>query len=64
MKNKRVFLTGATGFVGAHITKHLIELGANVTVLIERCDSNSYFSLCGLDKKVNIYYGDISLRLL
>ena len=64
MKNKRVFLTGATGFVGAHITKHLIELGANVTVLIERCDSNSYFSLCGLDKKVNIYYGDISEGLL
>lgn len=60
MKNKRVFVTGATGFVGAHITKHLIELGANVTVLIERCDSSSYFSICGLDKKVNVYYGDIS----
>ena len=45
MKNKRVFITGATGFVGAHITKHLIELGANVTVLIERCDSTSYFSI-------------------
>lgn len=60
MKNKRIFITGATGFVGAHITKHLIEQGANVTVLIERCDSSSYFSICGLDKKVNIYYGDIS----
>ena len=60
MKNKCIFITGATGFVGAHITKHLVEQGANVTVLIERCDANSYFSLCGLDKKVNIYYGDIS----
>lgn len=60
MKNKRIFITGATGFVGAHITKHLIEQGANVTVLIKRCDSSSYFSICGLDKKVNIYYGDIS----
>ena len=50
MKNKRIFITGATGFVGAHITKHLIEQGANVTVLIERCDSSSYFSICGLDK--------------
>ena len=47
MKNKRVFVTGATGFVGAHITKHLVEQGAVVTVLIERCDSSSYFSLCG-----------------
>ena len=60
MKNKHVFITGATGFVGAHITKHLIELGANVTVLIERCDYTSYFSICGLDKKVNVYYGDVS----
>ncbi len=60
MKNKRVFVTGATGFVGAHITKHLIEQGAVVTVLLERCDSSSYFSTCGLDKKVNIYYGDIT----
>lgn len=60
MKNKRVFVTGATGFVGAHITKHLIELGANVTVLLERCDNTSFFSICGLDKKVNIYYGDVS----
>ena len=47
MKNKRVFLTGATGFVGAHMAKHLVELGANVTVLIERCDATSYFSICG-----------------
>lgn len=60
MKNKRVFITGATGFVGAHITKYLVEQGANVTVLIERCDSTSYFSICGLDRKVNIYYGDVS----
>ena len=64
MKNKRVFVTGATGFVGAHIVKHLIEQGANVTVLIERSDANSYFSICGLDKKVNVYYGDISNGML
>lgn len=64
MKNKRVFVTGATGFVGAHIARHLTELGADVTVLIERCDSSSYFSICGLDKKVNVYYGDISNGLL
>lgn len=51
VKGKRIFITGATGFVGAHITKHLVEQGANVTALIERCDNTSYFSICGLDKK-------------
>lgn len=59
LKGKRIFITGATGFVGSHIAKHLVEQGANVTALIERCDNNSYFSICGLEKKLNIYYGDI-----
>lgn len=32
-KNKNAFVTGATGFVGAHIARHLIDQGARVVCL-------------------------------
>lgn len=33
MKGKRVFITGADGFIGSHLVEKLIELGAEVTAL-------------------------------
>ena len=30
LKNKNVFITGITGFVGSHLAKHLLNEGANV----------------------------------
>lgn len=59
IKGKNIFVTGATGFVGSHITNYLVNNGANVTVLIERKDASSYFNLSGLENKVNVYYGNI-----
>ena len=47
-KNRNVFVTGATGFVGAHITKMLIEQGARVVCLQRdavRADSLDIFEL-------------------
>ena len=38
-KNKKVLLTGADGFVGSHLTEKLIDLGANVTIVV-RATSN------------------------
>ena len=34
-KSKKVFVTGADGFIGSHLTEKLIELGAKVTILVE-----------------------------
>ena len=33
-KNKKVLITGADGFVGSHLTEKLIDLGANVTIIV------------------------------
>ena len=33
-KNKKVLVTGADGFVGSHLTEKLINLGANVTIIV------------------------------
>jgi len=35
-KNKRVFITGISGFVGSHMAKHLIDTGARVYGLLRR----------------------------
>ncbi len=33
-KNKKVLLTGADGFVGSHLAEKLIDLGANLTIVV------------------------------
>jgi CDP-glucose 4,6-dehydratase len=35
-KNKNVFVTGSTGFVGSHLVHELLRLGANVTCLVRK----------------------------
>ena len=34
LEGKRVFVTGADGFIGSHLTERLVELGANVKALV------------------------------
>jgi len=35
MKNKNILVTGGAGFIGSHITKRLVDLGANVSVIVK-----------------------------
>jgi CDP-glucose 4,6-dehydratase len=35
-KNKNVFVTGSTGFVGSHLVQELLRLGATVTALVRK----------------------------
>lgn len=59
-KNKRVFITGHTGFKGAWLCKILIRAGAIVTgYSIDVPTSPSLFELSGIEKQINSIRGDI-----
>lgn len=50
MENKKVLITGASGFVGSYVTKALIDAGYNVSAI---CRSNSNFwRLEGVKNKI------------
>lgn len=59
-KNKRVLVTGHTGFKGSWLTKILISAGAEVSGYSISCPTEpSLFKLCGIETKMNSNYGDI-----
>ena len=61
----RAFITGMSGFVGAHLAKALVERGAGVTGLQHDIKKTSYLDLLDIKDKVNIVTGDITdLNLL
>ena len=63
LKNKRILITGADGFIGSHLTERLVDLGANVTALVEYNSFNSWGWLDSIDdntkKEIEIISGDI-----
>lgn len=63
LKNKRVLITGADGFIGSHLTEKLVKLGANVTALVEYNSFNSWGWIDDIDenikKDIEIVTGDI-----
>ena len=59
-KNKKVLVTGHTGFKGSWLTSWLVLLGANVTGLSIDIPSNpSHFQVIKLHKKINHKKADI-----
>lgn len=58
-KNKNVFVTGATGFLGSWLVKALVDSSANVVILVRDAVFNSNLFLSGYDKKVVQVYGDL-----
>jgi CDP-glucose 4,6-dehydratase len=50
-KNKKVLVTGHTGFKGGWLTLVLLNLGANVTGLSLKENQKSFFSMCKIKKK-------------
>ncbi|MGL4731443.1 MAG: NAD-dependent 4,6-dehydratase LegB [Clostridium sp.] len=63
LQGKKVVVTGSEGFIGSHLTERLVELGAEVTALVQYNSFNNWGWLDTFDKKIlnniNVVTGDI-----
>ena len=55
--DRPVFITGATGLLGSHMTQELLARGANPVCLVRDQVAHSHFVRLGLDKQVVIVRG-------
>lgn len=58
-KNRSVFVTGGTGFLGSWLVQELVQRHAEVTVLIRDWIPESNFILSGLKNKVHVVWGEL-----
>lgn len=59
MKNKKVLITGAAGFIGSHLTEELLNQCSQVSVLVKYNSRNDLGNIKHLKKHINIFNGDI-----
>lgn len=58
-QDKKVFITGGTGFIGTYLVNELVENGADVYCLVHELQKNCNFGKLGLDKKTTLIYGSV-----
>lgn len=59
-KNKKILITGHTGFKGGWLTQILLNWGANITgIALEPNTTPNLFTALGLKKKIKNYFTDI-----
>lgn len=56
-KERAILITGATGFIGSHLARRLLEEGAEVHVLLKK-DSNQ-FRIQDILGNLTVWYGDL-----
>lgn len=59
MSINRVFITGATGFIGSWLTKHLIESGIHVVALVSEWNPQSELIRSGMIHKIDVVVGSL-----
>lgn len=60
LDGRPVLVTGADGFVGSHLTDMLVDLGANVHVLVRATSSGMLHNIGHLQGKITIHRGDLT----
>lgn len=58
-KNKNVFVTGGTGFLGSYLVKELVDNGANVTILVRDVIPKSNLYNGNQYTKINVVNGSL-----
>jgi NAD dependent epimerase/dehydratase len=63
LKGKKVLITGSEGFIGSHLTERLVDIGADVTALVQYNSFNNWgwldtFSK-DIKKNINVVTGDV-----
>tara|TARA_A100001015_G_C14907329_1_gene678893 strand:- start:159 stop:1139 length:981 start_codon:yes stop_codon:yes gene_type:complete len=58
-KNKKVLVTGGAGFIGSHLTKNLVHLGAKVSVTVKYKSIIDSPRLLGVWDKINVIEADL-----
>jgi CDP-glucose 4,6-dehydratase len=58
-QDRRVFITGCTGLVGAWTTRALLERGAHVVGLVRDQVSGSELKRSGLDQQIDLVHGHV-----
>ena len=57
--NKKCLVTGGAGFGGSHLCEQLTQLGATVVMVDLQLSDLSYFSLAGLQHKIEYVQGEV-----
>ncbi|MBU3190614.1 NAD-dependent 4,6-dehydratase LegB [Clostridium bowmanii] len=52
LKGKKVLVTGSEGFIGSHLTERLVEIGADVTALVQYNSFNNWGWIDSFDKRI------------
>jgi dTDP-glucose 4,6-dehydratase len=58
-EDRPVFVTGADGFVGSHLTERLLDAGANVHVFVRATSSGELRNIRHLQDDLTIHRGDL-----
>ncbi len=59
LEERAVFVTGADGFVGSHLTERLVDAGADVHVFVRATSSGELNNINHLQSDVEVHRGDL-----